>query len=144
METSGTDYERGPTGRAKRGTWKAGTLCAACGDKPARCKGMCDSCYNKDRWARGIRPKHRYGVDQGEFDRLLAEQGGRCAVCRRLPEECQQPKHWSRTLCVDHCHDSDEVRGLLCNDCNLMLGRGSTSERLRAGADYLDRHGGVR
>jgi hypothetical protein len=85
--------------------------------------------------------RKRYGIDHDEYDRILAGQDGRCAICRRFPEECGMPKHWNGYLCVDHCHDSDRVRGLLCNDCNLMLGRGGTSERLRAGAEYMERDG---
>lgn len=145
------DYERGPTGRAKRGTWKAGVKCSVDGcDLDAKCKGMCMSHYGKQRWADGHRPpsanpesrrrahiRHRYGIDPDDYDALRAEQGGVCAICKR--EQHGSPGHWKNILCVDHDHDTGRVRGLLCNDCNLMVGRGSTAERLRAGADYLDR-----
>lgn len=55
---------------------------------------------------------HRYGLTREELDRLLAAQDGLCAVCRTA-----EPRH------VDHCHDSSEVRGLLCLNCNQGLGR---------------------
>jgi dCMP deaminase len=41
----------------------------------------------------------------------MREQGGKCALCGSKEE-----------LVVDHNHDSMEVRGLLCQSCNMMLG----------------------
>jgi len=43
-------------------------------------------------------------------------------------------------MAIDHCHDSGRVRGILCKDCNLVLGwMKDTPARLRALADYLER-----
>jgi len=55
----------------------------------------------------------RYGITVAEYDALLQKQGGVCAICR---------KHSKRRLCVDHCHRTGMVRGLLCVSCNLGLG----------------------
>jgi recombination endonuclease VII len=57
--------------------------------------------------------KRLYGISVVEYDALLAKQGGVCAICR---------KHSKRRLCVDHCHLTGTVRGLLCDRCNLGLG----------------------
>lgn len=51
-----------------------------------------------------------YGLSPAEYDRLLALQGGRCAICRGRPK--------SKRLAVDHDHGSGAVRGLLCSRCN--------------------------
>ena len=109
--------------------------------------------YNKTRWAEGYRPpsvnpasrrhahlKHRYGLTREEHDRLLAEQGGVCAVCGQPPTSANTRAHWDGKLCVDHDHDTGKVRGLLCNDCNLAVGYGKSPEILRAAARYLERH----
>ena len=59
---------------------------------------------------------------EGAFDldlwrELVAFQGGGCAVCRReLPEN-------SRLVHADHCHDSKQPRGLLCQHCNHAEGQ---------------------
>ena len=82
--------------------------------------------------------KHRlcrkYGITLGDFDSMLATQGGRCAICRKLPEETRR-----KQLCVDHCHVTGKVRGLLCVACNLAIGRlGDNVEGLRVALLYLE------
>lgn len=57
----------------------------------------------------------RYGLTLEEFERMEAEQGGKCAICRR-------PCASGQNLSVDHCHDSLKVRGLLCRTCNRSIG----------------------
>ena len=56
--------------------------------------------------------KHNYGLSLDEYDRLLAEQNNRCAICKEVMDK----------ICVDHDHSTGVVRGLLCNHCNLALG----------------------
>ncbi len=57
----------------------------------------------------------RFGLDEAEYDRLLAEQGGGCAICGTKPKKY---KH----LPVDHDHVTGEVRWILCDSCNTALG----------------------
>jgi hypothetical protein len=57
--------------------------------------------------------KRRYGISPAEYDALLEKQGGTCAICRMRSKG---------RLCVDHCHVTGMVRGLLCNECNTALG----------------------
>lgn len=63
------------------------------------------------------RLERRYGLSATEYDRRLAEQDGCCAICRRHAELLGKP------LAVDHDHTTREIRGLLCDDCNLGLGK---------------------
>ena len=58
--------------------------------------------------------KRRYGISRAEYDALLAKQGGACAICGMRPKK--------ERLCVDHCHLTGMIRGLLCRHCNLALG----------------------
>lgn len=60
-----------------------------------------------------LRTKYKLSLDQ--YNLMLADQGGVCAVCGKPPT--------TRPLDVDHCHSSDRVRGLLCNACNMALGQ---------------------
>lgn len=59
-----------------------------------------------------------YGLDVGEYDRLFAAQGGRCAICGDTDSRGQKGR-----FKVDHCHSTGKIRGLLCNWCNLGLGK---------------------
>jgi Recombination endonuclease VII len=83
---------------------------------------------------RKSRLKREYGMTPEEWDALLIEQNGVCAICREAPSR-------DNSLGVDHCHVTNRRRGLLCRCCNLALGNmRDNAARLRAGADYLEKH----
>ena len=80
------------------------------------------------------RLKDRYGISLQDYHDMLLEQNGSCAMC---PATALDKK-----LCVDHNHETGEVRALLCVPCNTMLGMaGDSADRLQAGIDYLKEHG---
>src|SRR5947208_2912357 len=62
-----------------------------------------------------IKTAEAYGLHSDDYHRMLVEQDGECAICRR-PSVSVGP------LFIDHDHDNNKVRGLLCNSCNLGLG----------------------
>lgn len=71
----------------------------------------------QEEWTRAKKNAHlvrKYGFGIEEFERLSEKQGDRCTTCQRSTDEI-----W---LCVDHCHISEEFRGLLCSQCNSALG----------------------
>lgn len=77
----------------------------------------------------------RYGLTPEDYNRMLAEQNGTCALCPRTPEE----ERYKR-LNIDHCHDSGKVRGLLCTPCNHAIGvLGDTAEHVKRAVAYLER-----
>lgn len=78
-----------------------------------------------------------YGLTIEAYDAMVLAQGGACASCKRPGER----------LGVDHDHACCPklptcgrcTRGLLCGNCNVMLGHaGDLPERLRLGAEYLE------
>lgn len=69
------------------------------------------------------------GVTDEQYERLLAAQGGRCALCPATPK--------TRRLHVDHEHRSGLVRGLLCHRCNRGLPTWVTAAWLVRVLDYL-------
>lgn len=86
------------------------------------------------RYQRAAKLRAKYGIDLPDFERMLAEQGGACATCRRVPD--------GRDLCVDHDHATGKVRGLLCDLCNRTLGQaGDDPDLLDRMAAYLRQHG---
>ena len=83
--------------------------------------------------------KRRYGIPEGEYDRMLVSQNGVCAICRQ-PEKNKRKGKLFR-LSIDHHHDSGKVRGLLCANCNRAIGgMAEDPATLRAAADYLEKH----
>lgn len=86
----------------------------------------------------------KYGITLKDYDRLLAAQKGGCAICGFEPEED------GKQLAVDHNHGCCDyrrdgrtcgrcVRALLCESCNLGLGKfGDDADLLRKAADYLE------
>lgn len=79
--------------------------------------------------------KHVYGMDSNEFDAMLLDQGGKCAICGTT-----QPRGSHNVFHVDHDHLTGKVRALLCDCCNRGLGYFQDDlERLEAAAAYLRR-----
>lgn len=79
--------------------------------------------------------KRKYGMDRVAFYKLLNEQGGKCGICGfALNVDDRRKTH------VDHDHSTQEVRGLLCLNCNTALGHFKESRKLLMSAiKYLER-----
>lgn len=75
-----------------------------------------------------------YDLSLSEVEALAASQDFKCLICGEV-----------KKLVVDHCHVSGEIRGLLCNECNMGLGRFDDSvERLQAAVKYLRASSSIR
>lgn len=90
---------------------------------------VCSKCYNSKsyQWknnnlskrkydklkAREYRFKHKYGLSERDYKRMVIMQEGDCLICK---------KYFGTKLVVDHCHSSGKVRGLLCKNCNTGIG----------------------
>jgi hypothetical protein len=113
------------------------TICNHCGDtfqrKTTRDGKMCRPCYNKYLKETGKKREYnfrqKYGVTVQWYEETYQEQGGRCKICGEKFD----------VLCVDHCHETGHVRGLLCNGCNKGIGLlGDCSNNLLQAAIYLE------
>lgn len=72
-----------------------------------------------------------YGMTLDEWKRLLLEQKGVCAICGKL----------GKPFCVDHCHRTGKIRGLLCRKCNTAIGQLNDSlELARLAVSYLEKN----
>ncbi len=60
----------------------------------------------------------KFGLSRAEYERMLRQQGGACAICGSFDPGTNAKGQF----CVDHDHATGEVRGLLCNRCNTGLG----------------------
>lgn len=122
--------------------------CARCGEPiPVPEKGhhrmkYCSAaCKKKDadaRWrasAPGYNRQYLYGISPEQYEAMMAGQGGRCAICGTTEWKGKTDRPHT-----DHDHVTGIFRGILCDSCNLGIGKfGDDPVRLRAAADYLER-----
>lgn len=65
--------------------------------------------------------KHKFGLSREQWIAMYAKQHGCCAICKDR-FETPLPRRDKRGACVDHCHQTGKVRGLLCSKCNQGVG----------------------
>lgn len=68
------------------------------------CRTCLPNWLARDRW-------QKYRITQPQYDQMLLNQGGICAICQIRPVKC-----------IDHDHTTGKVRGLLCLACNHAIG----------------------
>lgn len=111
-------------------------VCEACGEsfevlfgRGSKNRITCYSCTNKNKKI-SYRNKHlkkKYGITQFQYKQMFDNQSGRCAICERemnfmngTPTKGVARK--GEDCCIDHCHQTGKIRGLLCFHCNTALG----------------------
>ena len=76
-----------------------------------------------------------YGISLEDYLEMLEAQNGRCKICGT------EAPGGKGTFHVDHCHDSNKVRGILCHQCNVGLGHFNDNISLLSAAIlYLNEH----
>jgi hypothetical protein len=81
--------------------------------------------------------KQRYGITQQEYEQMVADQRGLCAICGKPPIG----KGHNTKLHVDHDHTTGKIRKLLCHFCNHGLGNFKDDpQSLERAAMYLRSH----
>ena len=74
-----------------------------------------------------------YGISLDQFNQMVTVQDGKCAICAK-------PFKNSKDTCVDHNHNSDKVRQLLCIKCNFLVGIcGENTSILQKAIEYLNK-----
>lgn len=83
--------------------------------------------------AADIRLRRTYGITLAQYEQMLADQGGGCAICERPASSMPTRLH------VDHDHKTQLVRGLLCWWCNRksLPGVKDDADRAERTAVYL-------
>ena len=111
--------------RAEAKAWKA----ANPERNKATNKKWNDNNYSKKRH-RDL--KEQYGITPDQYQSMFDSQNGSCKICSIHQDKL------SKRLSIDHCHDTGKVRGLLCGNCNLMLGYAEDKvDLLQKGINYL-------
>lgn len=114
----------------------------------ARCTECMKLAYkNKYRKAEGYQEKARdgyvrwkYGITWEDVLSMYKSQDGKCAICNRdIRLDSGGVKNHPDIYCIDHCHETGKVRGLLCHDCNRGLGLFRDSiPNLSKAVEYLE------
>lgn len=123
--------------------------------------GLCQTCYqhkwylenkdkvaersrkwrqnNKERYFKNNRRfwlKSNYGMTEEDYNTMLETQNGRCKICGAT-----MGTRTNRLLCVDHNHKTGQVRALLCNACNAVIGHANERiDILQKCIDYLNEY----
>lgn len=97
-------------------------------------RNYCKSCNGKRQ--RKWRYKNNFGITQEWYEETLIAQGGSCAICGSNTPR----KGGNEFFCVDHNKTTLKIRGLLCNPCNLGLGK-LGEENLEKALEYIKRYG---
>jgi hypothetical protein len=68
-----------------------------------------------------------YNLSTSEVKKMLEKQDNKCAICgidfEHLKEIKENKVPQLGKPRIDHNHHTGEIRGLLCDDCNLVLGK---------------------
>jgi len=83
------------------------------------------------------RLKLKYGLSLEAYNELLKRQNNSCAIC-------ESPHAGRNGWCVDHCHETNVTRGLLCTHCNTMLGLARDDPKILDSAALYIRSCGMR
>ncbi len=83
--------------------------------------------------------KTRYGISLEQYQEMVTSQENKCKICINYEVVIDHRTNKVQMLSVDHCHKTNEVRGLLCQACNHAIGKFKDDPRLcRRAANYLE------
>lgn len=84
---------------------------------------------------RGRQLKNKYGMTLDDYNEMFSNQDGKCGICNSPAED------FKNGLLVDHCHETNKVRELLCINCNFIIGHARDGiDILMMCIKYLEKH----
>jgi len=85
--------------------------------------------------------KSRFGIELDDYYDMLEKQNYHCAICDSVETAINKRTKMAFDLAVDHSHKTGKVRGLLCKNCNNMIGYAKDSiDILTKAVNYLKQH----
>lgn len=96
---------------------------------------LCCSCKScRAKYTNEYDLTRRYGITLEQKRKMVEEQDGKCAICEKELNK-------GRDINVDHCHNKNKIRGILCNNCNRGIGLFKDNpEIIRAAINYIEKH----
>jgi Recombination endonuclease VII/HNH endonuclease len=85
--------------------------------------------------------KRYYGITLETYNVMLAAQNGVCGICKGVETYVPKGHGKPKPLSVDHNHETGQIRGLLCSNCNYLVGHCKEDESvLLEAVNYLRKH----
>jgi len=104
-------------------------ICSVCGPTTLYIKGGRPRCATKSMCEQ---MRIGYYIGMGDIEKLIGPKPKVCSVCLGAR---------SLRLVVDHDHKTDEIRGWLCDKCNLALGYlGDDADTINRLAKYMEKY----
>jgi hypothetical protein len=91
-------------------------------DGSVYCSDICRD-LSTPHWQNESQQKYRlkkFGLTKNQYEQMFENQDGKCAICHNAEVAVVNGK--VKQLSIDHCHNTNFVRGLLCQRCNLGIG----------------------
>ena len=90
-----------------------------------KCK-KCTTTVRREYYKPHEKTRQRLKISEEQFNDLMKNEN--CQICNvELIKKC-----------IDHCHSTNKIRGVLCNNCNTALGLvGDNVSTLQAMIEYL-------
>lgn len=97
-------------------------------NRPSGVRSQCKECYKKyptalkrrDNYMREYDLFKSYKITIEEYNSMLEEQKECCKICNTHISSLKDSR--KKNFCVDHCHSTGKIRGLLCDSCNKAIG----------------------
>ncbi len=84
-------------------------------------------------YSRKLHLKERYGITQEDFEKTFKKQNNSCSICKTKVSK-------GKGFVVDHNHNTNQVRGILCDACNKALGGFQDNKQiLKLAISYLEK-----
>ena len=99
--------------------------------RPSGVQSKCKDCEREVR-RKYYKPheaiRRKLNISDYQYNKLITESNNKCNICSRELDK----------ICIDHCHSTNKIRGVLCNNCNTALGLvGDNIGTLQAMIEYL-------
>ena len=114
---------------SKRGKFQKRGECKTCQSEIARARNKI-TYDSKVKWKWNM--KSTFNLTIEDYNIIFNKHNGSCAICKRHQTE------FKKRLAIDHCHKTNEIRGLLCSSCNTAIGLFKDDiDSLSSAIDYL-------
>lgn len=111
-------------------------------NRPSGLKSSCKVCVSNEpkatrkEYTRNYDLKKSYNISIEDYEKMFQSQNECCAICKKHVSKTGMTR--KKNLCVDHCHETQQIRGLLCDKCNRGLGLlGDSIANLASAISYL-------